>query len=106
MWELSDGNVVRYRCRVGHAYSEQAMVEAQASTVETALWAALKVLEERGELMRRIASRLHDQPRTEHRFKREASEAEDRAAVIRRVLSTGSANAGLSPYEPEESAAG
>ena len=41
LWELRDGELVRYRCRVGHAYSEDAMVEAQADAVEAALWAAL-----------------------------------------------------------------
>jgi two-component system, chemotaxis family, protein-glutamate methylesterase/glutaminase len=30
LWELREGQLVRYRCRVGHSYSEQAMVEAQA----------------------------------------------------------------------------
>ena len=37
--------LIRYRCRVGHAYSEDAMVEAQGSAVEGALWAALEILE-------------------------------------------------------------
>ena len=52
------GEMIRYRCRVGHAYSEDAMVEAQGSAVESALWAALEILEERGELLRRIAVRM------------------------------------------------
>jgi two-component system chemotaxis response regulator CheB len=89
LWELKEGELVRYRCRVGHAYSAEAMVEAQGSAVEAALWAALEVLEERGELLRRIAGRMQGQPRSERRFQAGAREAEERAAVIRRVLATG-----------------
>ena len=59
---------VRYRCRVGHSYSEDAMVDAQGTAVEAALWTALEVLEERSELLRRLAKRMEGQPRTQLRF--------------------------------------
>lgn len=88
LWELRDGALVRYRCRVGHTYSEDAMVEAQGSAVEAALWAALEVLEERAELMQRMAARMTG-PRSERRFRAAAREAGDRAALIRRALSVG-----------------
>jgi two-component system chemotaxis response regulator CheB len=101
LWELREGDLVRYRCRVGHAYSEEAMVEAQGSAVEAALWTALEVLEERGELLRRIAQRMEQTPKSERRFREGAREADQRAAVIRRVLAMGSA-----PHADEESAAG
>jgi two-component system chemotaxis response regulator CheB len=89
LWELRDGNVTRFRCRVGHSYSEEAMVEAQGASVEAALWAALEALEERAELLRRIADRSGTRPRTQGRFRTGAQEAEERAALIRRVLSAG-----------------
>jgi two-component system chemotaxis response regulator CheB len=98
LWELQEGEIVRYRyrCRVGHAYSEEAMIEAQGTAVEAALWSALEVLEERSELLRRIAGRMVGHPRTERRFLRSAHEADERAAVIRRVLRMSSGNADLS----------
>jgi two-component system, chemotaxis family, protein-glutamate methylesterase/glutaminase len=89
LWEMRDGALVRYQCRVGHTYSEEAMVEAQGASVEAALWTALEVLEERGELMQRIAARMTDRPRTERRFRAAARDAADRAALIRRALSIG-----------------
>jgi two-component system, chemotaxis family, protein-glutamate methylesterase/glutaminase len=89
LWEIREGEMIRYRCRVGHAYSEEAMVDAQSNAVEAALWAALEVLEERGELLRRIAHRTNGQTRTGQRFRDGARVADDRAAVIRRVLSGG-----------------
>ena len=58
LWEIRESETIRYRCRVGHAYSEEAMVEAQGHAVEGALWDALEILEQRGELLRRIAVRV------------------------------------------------
>jgi hypothetical protein len=57
LWELARGDLVRYRCHVGHAYTADSMVAAQASTVEGALWSALRTLEEKAELSRRMAER-------------------------------------------------
>lgn len=86
LWELKEGELLRYRCRVGHAYSEEAMVDSQNSTVEAALWTALEVLEEREELLTRIAVRPGTHPRSRARFEEGAREAAARAAIIRRVL--------------------
>ena len=42
LWELREAELARYRCRVGHSYSEAAMVDAQGNAVEAALWSALQ----------------------------------------------------------------
>jgi two-component system chemotaxis response regulator CheB len=89
LWELREGELTRYRCRVGHSYSADAMVEAQGVSVEAALWAALEVLEERGELLHRMAERMRAGSRSERRFNDGAHEALQRAALIRRALSLG-----------------
>jgi two-component system chemotaxis response regulator CheB len=107
LWELRDGELVRYRCRVGHSYSEEAMIDAQGSAVEAALWSALEVLEERGELLLRIADRMAGRtPKTEQRFRDGAREALDRAALIRRALLLGGADHGLTRHELREAAEG
>jgi two-component system chemotaxis response regulator CheB len=87
LWELSEGELTRYRCRVGHAYSEDAMLLEQGSAVETALWSALEALEERAEFLARIAARHGDErPRLRDRFSGAAADAEERAELIRRAL--------------------
>ncbi len=83
LWEVREGETIRYHCPVGHAYSEEAMAEAQGHAVAGALWATVETLEQRGEGLRRIALRME---RGQH-FRDSASLADDRAAVIRRVLS-------------------
>jgi two-component system chemotaxis response regulator CheB len=87
LWEVGEGDVVRYLCRIGHGFSEDAMVSLQGSAVETALWAALETLEERAELLRRVAERrgaTHEGLR--RRLRHAAEDADARAELIRRAL--------------------
>src|SRR5205823_6307662 len=44
LWELEEGAQLRYRCRVGHAYSMDTMVGATAEMAERALCAAVRSL--------------------------------------------------------------
>ena len=43
--------VTEYRCRVGHAYGMESMLEAHAEREERALWSAIESLEEGADLM-------------------------------------------------------
>jgi two-component system, chemotaxis family, protein-glutamate methylesterase/glutaminase len=89
LWEIREGEAVRYRCRVGHSYSEDAMVIEQGSAVEAALWSALEALEERAEFLRRVAERHGaDRPRLRNRFNGAAEDALERAELIRHALGT------------------
>lgn len=89
LWEIKDGQAVRYTCRVGHSYSEDAIVVEQGSAVEAALWSALEALEERAEFLRRVASRHGDgRPRLRDRFNSASEDALQRAELIRRALGT------------------
>jgi two-component system chemotaxis response regulator CheB len=56
LWQIRDAGETRYRCRVGHAYSEASLDSAQAESVERALWSALRALEERTALLRKLAA--------------------------------------------------
>jgi two-component system chemotaxis response regulator CheB len=90
LWEIRDGRASRYTCRVGHSYTEDAMVVEQGSAVEAALWAALEALEERAEFLRRVAGRHGDErPRLRDRFNGAAADALQRAELIRTALGAG-----------------
>jgi two-component system chemotaxis response regulator CheB len=89
LWELAESDLVRYRCRVGHGYSEDALVIEQGSAVEAALWSALEALEERAEFLRRVAGRHGEaRPRLYERFSGAAEDALERAELIRSALGT------------------
>ncbi|MDP9151849.1 MAG: chemotaxis protein CheB, partial [Myxococcota bacterium] len=46
LFEVNDGDLVRYRCRVGHAYGLEGLLGQKAADVEGALWSAVRALEE------------------------------------------------------------
>jgi two-component system chemotaxis response regulator CheB len=94
IWESLDGNVVRFTCQVGHAYTAQSMLAEQGTAVEAAMWSALRSLEERSQLLRRIAQRQSGASR--ERFERRAAEAVEHARRIREVL------LGQPPLDPSD----
>ncbi len=90
LWELQDGDLVRYRCRTGHAFTASALLADQSVGLEDALWTALRVLEEQAALAHRLADRSRDrgQPTIVRRFEEQERDATERAEVIRRLLVT------------------
>ena len=91
LYEMHDGELLRFRCQVGHAYSPKSMLVEQSETLEAALWVALNTLEENANLVRRLAkqSRERNHGHVAARFEEKVRDAEQRAAVIREVLSKG-----------------
>ncbi len=55
LWEIRDGELVHYRCRVGHSFSTDNMLAGQGEAVEDALWTALNILQESMQLSERLA---------------------------------------------------
>jgi two-component system chemotaxis response regulator CheB len=53
LWDMSDEGPLRFRCEVGHAHSAASLAETQTEAVETAMWTALRALEDKVELARR-----------------------------------------------------
>ena len=88
LWEASDGDAVRFRCRVGHAFNPDSLLAQQDDALEAALWAALRALEEHAALSNRLAERAQQRGNATSStlFRSRAAEAEQRADVIRRAL--------------------
>lgn len=57
LWEVEEGGLLRFACRVGHTLSIESMLQDQSDSAERALWAALRALEERADLARRMERR-------------------------------------------------
>jgi two-component system, chemotaxis family, protein-glutamate methylesterase/glutaminase len=103
LWELSDGELVRFRCRVGHGFSSESLVAGQTHDVEGALWTAFRALEERAALCRKLAGRAAER---QHRhsarlFERQAADAEHRAQLLRGLLHSRGSVPGPSTVEDE-----
>jgi two-component system chemotaxis response regulator CheB len=88
LWEIRDGALVRYRCRVGHAWSAESLLGQQDQQLEGALWMALRGLEEKAALARKMGERAsaRDQHLSAQRFSDHAAEATQAASRIRAML--------------------
>jgi two-component system chemotaxis response regulator CheB len=86
LWEVQEPEMLRFRCRVGHAYTAQSLLEGQDDQVESALWEALRSLEEGASLSRRMASRSAARGMDHMRYDERARELEAHVGTLRRIL--------------------
>ncbi|MEV4313878.1 chemotaxis protein CheB [Actinocrispum sp. NPDC049592] len=82
--ELAAGNGW-FRCRVGHAWSEEALLSAQGDVFERALWTALRSLDEKASLSLKMRDAAIERGnfRTAERYALTAEEATEAADVLR-----------------------
>jgi two-component system, chemotaxis family, protein-glutamate methylesterase/glutaminase len=88
LWQLDTQGVLQFRCRVGHAYIDESLMDEQSEQLEGALWAAVRALEEHTHMNRRLARRAtdHGHELTARRFDQHAADAEHHATLIRQAL--------------------
>ncbi len=85
MWEIEEGELVRYRCHVGHAYSSEIMGLALDENLRQAFGSALRALDERTALARKLEAHAIATGRTTiaESWAAKAREFEAEAGVIR-----------------------
>jgi len=88
LFERREGNLERFQCSVGHVFSIESLSSAQAAALESALWAAVRSLEDRAALLKRLAGhgRADARMRSAETFERQAVEALERARTIREAI--------------------
>jgi two-component system chemotaxis response regulator CheB len=101
LWELQEGDLLRFRCRIGHAFSADSLLSMQAEALEGAMWAALRGLEENAALAQRMAesARARNFKRTAARFEERVRTVEQQARIIRDVLVHGKPAEATAPEE-------
>ena len=88
LFEIQRGSLVRYRCRVGHAYTLDSLLDVKSQDLERALWVALRTLDEKTDLVQELASRARarGQKRSVEHFTEQAAITAQHASLIREVL--------------------
>ncbi|MBE9157594.1 chemotaxis protein CheB [Nodosilinea sp. LEGE 06152] len=88
LWELRDGNLLRFRCHVGHAYSADSLIAEQSDDLERVLWTAVRSIEERAALSRRLEAHAVEQnrPKSAEQFARRAADAEQNVSLIKQII--------------------
>jgi two-component system, chemotaxis family, protein-glutamate methylesterase/glutaminase len=88
LWEIDDPGLLRYRCRVGHAFTADAALAAKNDEMDGLLWKLMRSHEERGALARRTAER--ERAHNNHTFadllEARAEEYAKDAELVRRLL--------------------
>jgi two-component system, chemotaxis family, protein-glutamate methylesterase/glutaminase len=106
LWRLNDGDMVRFRCRVGHAWTSDGLIERQDAALEAALWSALRALEESVALSDQMSRRFEkrSQLALASRYRDAAALGRQRADTIREVLMRPRVRPGDEPAPPADAA--
>lgn len=105
MSKIRTGKVLRFRCQVGHAMTAEVLAREQEDAVDEALRVALRVIEERAELVTRMAddNRASERADAAQLYEHRAAEYRNYAEVLRRaILLTMDAASSREAEEPVE----
>lgn len=88
LWELESEGVTRYRCRVGHGYTAEALLVSQDGGLNDALWAAVRTMQERVDQLKRLAedSDARGSRKTASVYRERAVESAAHAETLRQLL--------------------
>lgn len=88
MWEIEEGELTRYRCHQGHAYSQEVMGIAIEESLRRALGSGLRALEERIALIKRLhrQAEQRDHRQAADNWSDKARDLESEANTIRHSL--------------------
>jgi two-component system chemotaxis response regulator CheB len=88
LFELPGAPSPRYRCWVGHAWSPESLRDEQAAAFEGALWIALRSLEEKAALERRLgeAARQRGHSNTADRYREMGGDTDQAGQLIRELI--------------------
>jgi two-component system chemotaxis response regulator CheB len=88
LWEISKVRPARFRCHTGHAYTLRSLEYAMNETTEDSLWSAVRALQERAVVKRRIAEANRDLHKTIEAFADDARANldESQAAELRKLI--------------------
>jgi two-component system chemotaxis response regulator CheB len=88
LWGLREGRLQRYRCHTGHTYGVDGLLSAQGRQIEQALWAAIKGLEQRSQVLLNLSrdETVRRRPAAARNFEAEAEQLRKHSQTLRDVL--------------------
>lgn len=88
MWEIDEGDLVRFRCHVGHTYTAELMSIALDESLRRALASAARALDERAALARKLQAQAEEKGTSlvAENWKQRAQEFEHELGILRRSI--------------------
>ena len=83
--KIIEGNIIRFRCHTGHAYTASALLSEVTESVEDMLWQSMRGLEETTMLLRNIENHFKElgEKEASNTFRKKADQAAHRARLLR-----------------------
>jgi two-component system, chemotaxis family, protein-glutamate methylesterase/glutaminase len=100
LWEMDAPDQARYRCHTGHAFTQSALLASQSEKIEETLWTALRMFEERKNLLNSISLREGSNASTSTAER--AKDTQVHIERIRAMLTSSSVNTAAGSTEPRE----
>ena len=92
LWQVEEGGHLRYRCHVGHAFSQEALSVEQDEAIESSLYLALRAVEEKSVALQRLTERFNGGLQgVRASYETRIQELERCAAQLRDILANGPA---------------
>jgi two-component system, chemotaxis family, protein-glutamate methylesterase/glutaminase len=83
------GDLLQYRCHIGHRLTGEAMLHAQMAQLEHHLCSCLSLLNERAELCRQLHEAARREGQDAHHYGAAREQSQERAQSVRSLLEAG-----------------
>lgn len=101
IWQIGDEEPLKLRCHVGHSFTGEVFSAEQSRNVETALWSAIRIMEEKVTFTRQLAERKRKQNLREEAaaYEKAANDLDDEVTRVRDLIVCGMGSRGREPQK-------
>jgi two-component system chemotaxis response regulator CheB len=94
IWQIGDDEPLKLRCHVGHSFTGELFSSGQSQAIETALWTAIRIMEEKVTFSRQLAQRKRKQNMVDAAatYDREADALDNEVTKVRDLIVCGIGN--------------
>jgi two-component system, chemotaxis family, protein-glutamate methylesterase/glutaminase len=88
LWQFNANGTTRYRCHVGHSFTEDGLLTSMEVSTESALWTAMRIIEERRNLLKTLAAKekSNGSGTVANRYGKRIKELDAQIQLLRQVL--------------------
>ncbi len=88
LWAIGNGRSKRYRCHIGHSYTEADLELGQSEAIERTLWVAVRMMEERKIFLTKLAAehKTKGLMKISNAYYLEVQQLEDHITTIKNLL--------------------